>query len=139
MVALADKDIGDHDSELARLHRQILAAEAEKHQLEKQKAKICALLSPIRKLPNELLSRIFQSVCQQKSNEITSSFNITCLPTMAISLVCFRWRELALSSPSLWANLMVQVSSRPDVQTNPTETVARYLERSGNCPLTLTL
>ncbi|KAF9066388.1 hypothetical protein BDP27DRAFT_1227639 [Rhodocollybia butyracea] len=138
MVALADKDIEDHDFELARLHRQILAVEAENHRLEKQKAKICALLSPIRMLPNELLLRSLEFVCQQDPNEITPSFDTTCLPTMAISSVCFRWRELALCSPALWANLAVWVSDT-DVQTFFTETVARYLERSVDCPLILAL
>jgi hypothetical protein len=62
---------------------------------------------------------------------------------MAISSVCYRWRTLAFSSPSLWVNLRVEMC--PPVRDKVTSlvgfigTVARYLERSGDWPLKLTL
>ncbi|KAF9066382.1 hypothetical protein BDP27DRAFT_1423903 [Rhodocollybia butyracea] len=62
---------------------------------------------------------------------------IKCLPTMAISFVCSRWRELALLSPSLWANLDVDTDHR--IKISSAVTVDRYLERSGDCPLMLKL
>ncbi|KAF9060845.1 hypothetical protein BDP27DRAFT_1191325, partial [Rhodocollybia butyracea] len=115
-----------------------------------------SLLSPMRKLPNETLLRIFQYVCEQNSvqyyypcllrrvshTEMTPSI-ITDLPTMAISSVCYRWRALALSSPSLWANLSVTTRSMNSEHTETfagfTRTVTRYLERSGDWPLRLEL
>ncbi|KAF9066387.1 hypothetical protein BDP27DRAFT_1544413 [Rhodocollybia butyracea] len=136
MLAMADKDIEDCDSEVARLYDRISTVQAEKQRLEKQRTKLWALLSPIRRLPNELLLLIFQFVCQQTPNRIEPCFVISHLPTMAISSVCSRWRELALLSPSLWANLDVQVSYRNMAVSTA---VARYLERSRDCPLTLKL
>ncbi|KAF9061194.1 hypothetical protein BDP27DRAFT_1429233 [Rhodocollybia butyracea] len=68
---------------------------------------------------------------------------ITYLPAMAISSVCSRWRIFALSSPNLWANLSVEVCpAAPDQVTTLvgfSDTVARYLERSGDWPLRLAL
>ncbi|KAF9061618.1 hypothetical protein BDP27DRAFT_325649 [Rhodocollybia butyracea] len=89
--------------------------------LERQRDILASLLSPIRKLPNETLFRIFQYTCEenllqsypwlgsrwQSPTKLTSPV-ITYLPSMAISSVCSRWRALALSSPSLWTNLAVR-------------------------------
>ncbi|KAF9059857.1 hypothetical protein BDP27DRAFT_443226 [Rhodocollybia butyracea] len=68
---------------------------------------------------------------------------ITYLPTMAISSVCSRWRTLALASPSLWANLAVEIyATTVDIEealVGFVDTVARYLERSGDWPFALRL
>lgn len=142
ILTKADKDIEDHDSEVARLYDKIRITEEQKLQMETQRAKLRSLLSPVRKLPNETLFHILQYVCEEnifqtyshKSNQHPST--ITDLPTMEISPVCSRWRELALSSPSLWANLTVKMSEGPVVSTH---TVTQYLERSAHWPLRLTL
>ncbi|KAF9060528.1 hypothetical protein BDP27DRAFT_1407069 [Rhodocollybia butyracea] len=138
LLALADKDFEDHVSEMARL--------------EKQRAKLLSLISPMRKLPNEVLLCLFQHVCeenllqcypwpfrQKPPTEITSPV-ITYLPSMAISSVCSRWRELALSSPSLWANLVVETHTlESETSVGFADTVIRYLERSDGLPLRLKL
>ncbi|KAF9063709.1 hypothetical protein BDP27DRAFT_1426624 [Rhodocollybia butyracea] len=153
MLALADKDIEDHDSEIARLHDQIMIIEEQKQQLEAQRAELRALLSPMRKLPNEILFRIFQQACEtnclddermERYNPFRRSwFMITHLPAMAISYVCSRWRDLALSSPEMWANLTMRVGHTitRDVARNLRfrNMVTRFLERSGEWPLTLSL
>ncbi|KAF9060844.1 hypothetical protein BDP27DRAFT_1429607 [Rhodocollybia butyracea] len=152
MLALADKDIEDH---AFCLHKETMVVQAEMKRLETQRAKLCALLSPTRKLPNETLLRIFEHVCDENLlqcypwlwhkppfTKITSPV-IDYLPTMAISSVCSRWRTLALSSPSLWANLAVETYAttldKAETFFGFTDVVIRYLERSGNSPLTLTL
>jgi hypothetical protein len=156
ILALVDEDIEDHDSEIVRLRDRIMIIEAQKQQLEVQRTKLRALLSSMRKLPNEILFRILQQVCEGnvihhclyqrwdgEDNALTSSA-ATSLPAMAISSVCSRWRELALSSPSLWANLTVEIYSmdtRLDKAGNLglIDMVTRYLERSGESPLRLSL
>ncbi|KAF9059858.1 hypothetical protein BDP27DRAFT_443246 [Rhodocollybia butyracea] len=155
ILALANKDIEDHDSELARLHGEIKMVEAEKQRLESQRAKLHSLLSPMRKLPNETLLRILQCVCENNliqaypwdsdrapPTKFTSPV-ITSLPTMTISSVCSRWRALALASPSLWANLAVEIYTTTKDKSKALvgfiDTVNRYLARSGDWPLTLAL
>ncbi|KAF9064644.1 hypothetical protein BDP27DRAFT_1333240 [Rhodocollybia butyracea] len=151
ILALADKDIEDHDSEVARLQ----AIQANRQRLEIQRAKLRSLLSPMRKLSNEILLHIFQYACkenilqsypwlseQQPWTKLRSPV-ITYLPTMAISSVCSRWRTLALSSPSLWANLTVETHTatldQSKILLGFIDTVARYLERSGDWPLKIAL
>ncbi|KAF9060529.1 hypothetical protein BDP27DRAFT_1272992, partial [Rhodocollybia butyracea] len=140
ILALAEKDIEDHASEMARL--------------ERQRDMLSSLLSPMRKLPNETLSHIFQYVCEENliqcypwpgsrpPTEMTSPV-ITYLPSMAIGSVCSRWRALVLSSPSLWANITVNTHnmSLDEAQNlvSFVDTVTRYLSRSGDSPLKLAL
>ncbi|KAF9065656.1 hypothetical protein BDP27DRAFT_1331749, partial [Rhodocollybia butyracea] len=145
MLALVDRGIEGHKSETVRL--------------EVQKATLLSLLSPMRKLPAETLLYIFQDVCEENILQCypwcledespptgMTSPVITYLPTMAISSVCSRWRKLALSSPSLWANLRVEThpTSLDEHEILETfagfiDTVIRYLKRSGDSPLRLTL
>ncbi|KAF9066391.1 hypothetical protein BDP27DRAFT_1423912 [Rhodocollybia butyracea] len=140
MLDLADKDIEGYMSEVARL--------------EVRRAKILALLSPMRKLPNETLLHIFELVCaknllrchpwlpDEKTTPTKVTAVITFLPTMAISSVCSRWRALALSAPSLWANLTVTTHTTMNeaaIFSGFTDTVNRYLTRSGASPIRLTL
>ncbi|KAF9063705.1 hypothetical protein BDP27DRAFT_1334728 [Rhodocollybia butyracea] len=145
ILAVADKDIEDHDSEIARLHDQIMIIEAQKRQLKTQRAKLCSLLSPMRKLPNEVLFRILQLVCDSVGNRLYD-FNdeegmeaIPYLPAMTVSSVCARWRDLALKSSGLWANLAVVLLSWDGEPDELSSMVALYLERSRKWKLKLSL
>ncbi|KAF9065655.1 hypothetical protein BDP27DRAFT_1450122 [Rhodocollybia butyracea] len=163
MLALADKDIEDHALEVACLtdSEQRMIVQTEQKRLETQRAVLLSLLSPMRKLPNETLLRIFKHVCEDNHLQCypwielyypfsrishpntMSSRALTYLPTMAIGSVCSRWRALALSSPTLWANLTVEIctvkGSQVEHLTGFIDNVTLYLERSGDWPLRLSL
>ncbi|KIK52714.1 hypothetical protein GYMLUDRAFT_207835, partial [Collybiopsis luxurians FD-317 M1] len=62
-LLLLDKDMADYESEIVHLQSQILYVEAQMKRLFKYKAKYQLLLSPIRRLPNETLERIFLFAC----------------------------------------------------------------------------
>ncbi|KAF9027054.1 hypothetical protein BDZ89DRAFT_824246 [Hymenopellis radicata] len=54
--------------------------------------------SPIRQLPTELLQLIFSEACTSyKRYEYKLPLNI--------SWVCWKWRQIALATPSLWTNI----------------------------------
>ncbi|KAF9064621.1 hypothetical protein BDP27DRAFT_1333187 [Rhodocollybia butyracea] len=111
------------------------------------------MLSAVRMLPNEILLHIFQYVCEENliqnypwllDDSAPTKFTspaITYLPAMVISSVCSHWRELALSSPSLWANMTVETyyASEISEEVGFLDTIARYLERSGDWPSRLAL
>ncbi|KAF9066392.1 hypothetical protein BDP27DRAFT_1330676 [Rhodocollybia butyracea] len=155
MLAMSNKDVEEHELEVARLTEQLRVVQAETEWLKTQRATLLSSLSPMRKLPNEILLRIFQQVCDENllqcypwlveedpPTSITSPV-ITYLPTMAISSVCSRWRALALSSPSLWAGLKLEICTTTVFQsktlTGFADTVTRYLDRSGDWPLKISL
>ncbi|KAH7882806.1 hypothetical protein F5I97DRAFT_1899617 [Phlebopus sp. FC_14] len=90
--------------------------QCEQYQLEEKVVRTLAYISPIKRLPHELLRHIFM-------------FNFDDHPCCAwvLASVCVLWRRLALSIPRLWSKirLVTTQSSSPD-------TIRLWLERSGD-------
>ncbi|KDQ65169.1 hypothetical protein JAAARDRAFT_116648, partial [Jaapia argillacea MUCL 33604] len=96
----------DLNSELSKLHGELIDLEAEMVEsldgtelLQRREAEIRmrshhikSLLSPIRRLPPEVLSKVFL-MCMDEVAEIQ---------ILRLTEVCLHWREVALSSPTLW-------------------------------------
>ncbi|KAF5332452.1 hypothetical protein D9611_005447 [Ephemerocybe angulata] len=71
-----------------------------------------ALISPVRRLPDDILSAIFQTVCQDRPSPKTASpeYYVSTEartqilpPAVTISHICRHWRALSLNMPYLWA------------------------------------
>ncbi|KAJ6566800.1 hypothetical protein B0H19DRAFT_990553 [Mycena capillaripes] len=60
--------------------------------------------SDIDRLPNELLSSIFTFAIEQHCHDESNTLTIS--PT-TISHICHRWRQVALETGSLWANIVL--------------------------------
>ncbi|KAL0958467.1 hypothetical protein HGRIS_000606 [Hohenbuehelia grisea] len=88
----------------------------ERVRLEDRVFQTKAYLSPIRRLPNELLRQIFL-------------FNFDDYPCCAwvLAAVCTMWRKLALSMPTLWSKIRLLTT-----QHSSADTIRLWLERSGN-------
>ncbi|KIK54896.1 hypothetical protein GYMLUDRAFT_130580, partial [Collybiopsis luxurians FD-317 M1] len=95
------KDIADYKLEIRSLQIHISEMRTRRTQLKVYKASLKSLLSPIRRLPNELLYRIF-GLTYSTNHLVSRDHQILAL---AISSVCTRWRQLALSSPDLWSSM----------------------------------
>ncbi|KAJ3736590.1 hypothetical protein DFJ43DRAFT_966361, partial [Lentinula guzmanii] len=94
--------------------------------------KLSALLSPIRRLADNILSLIFVLCCED--NMLTHNWRYA--HTLTISSVCPRWRQLAISNPALRSNLTIDSQDDND----HTESVlALYLTRSKTYSLSLGL
>ncbi|KAL0069692.1 hypothetical protein AAF712_003350 [Marasmius tenuissimus] len=106
-------------------------------------ASLRSLLSPIHQLPSELLINIFTFVCIPTRIVIDGTPDIFTLIS-----VCGRWRDIILSTPSLWADFRFEATTwlQPYV-TNPRKdegyfsrlvrAVQLLLERSQPAPLNL--
>lgn len=68
-----------------------------------------AILSPIRRIPTEILQCIFLRCLPTKHNAVMSSLQAPVLLTH----VCRDWREAALKMPRLWASLHIPIPNRP--------------------------
>lgn len=73
------------------LHRAKLAALAFEHQ---------SLIAPIRSLPNELLSEIFEWSC-------CSIYNFDHKFPVTLALVSQHWKAIAFATPAIWANIII--------------------------------
>lgn len=91
---------------------------------------------PTRKLPPELLSHVF--TMSMPDDAYTHPFHHT-VP-LALTLVCRRWRHVAISTPALWCFLTTASLGSGDPQPRRIHTVRgvqRWLSRSGNRPLSI--
>ncbi|KAI9568726.1 hypothetical protein HD554DRAFT_2204935 [Boletus coccyginus] len=90
--------------------------QCEQHALEEKVKLTLAYISPIRRLPHELLRHIFM-------------FNFDNHPCCAwiLASVCVLWRRLALSIPKIWSKIRLVTS-----QSASPDTVRLWLERSGD-------
>ena len=81
------------------------------------------------RLPPELLTLVFANMepCRTYTGE-SSSILDGCL---AAAQVCHQWREIALRTPHLWAGSILLC--------RPTRYIQMMLERSGRCPLDITV
>ena len=122
-------------TELARLDSEVARAQAVVERLSKQQAETrkCveiheSLLSPIRKLPPELLAEIF--LCSLRA-EVFLIPNANLVPLVLLK-VCRIWRTIALGTPQLWSSLRIDHAGG-----NRIWAVENWLSRSGDCPLSL--
>ncbi|KAF7966190.1 hypothetical protein HWV62_39718 [Athelia sp. TMB] len=89
-----------------------------------------ALLSPIHRVPPEILAAIFEYLLPEWDSANQRS-------RMLPSHVCKRWRELSLSTPYFWSEISVVVDSWHI--GHKLERAEAWLARSGSLPLTVQL
>ena len=82
---------------------------------------------PIGRLPNELLSYIFLLIVNDPAE--------THLCTLAISHVCFQWRQVALSNGALWARIVLTFP----ISDHKLSCASTWLSRSSTSPLDILL
>ncbi|EEB97385.1 hypothetical protein MPER_03306, partial [Moniliophthora perniciosa FA553] len=95
-----ERDIRSYESEINQHKAAIMALESRRNNLKKIAEKYRCLLSPVHRLPPEILTSIFGYCCER--NDLTLEEPP---PAMLLSMICGRWRELVLSTPSLWASI----------------------------------
>ncbi|KAJ3522051.1 hypothetical protein NMY22_g12053 [Coprinellus aureogranulatus] len=70
-----------------------------------------ALLSPIRRLPEDVLETIFYTCNIDGIVPSSPTIDSSTHPVLTITRVCRLWRRLALKSPRLWSSLNIEVPS----------------------------
>ncbi|KAL1664253.1 hypothetical protein GGF50DRAFT_55226 [Schizophyllum commune] len=100
-------------------------------QVMMQEARSAAMLSPVRLLPPEILSVIFEFALPEKWTD-------ECMggPGLNFAAVCSTWRAVALSTPQLWRYINVEFLF---YATRWKEAMEAHLARSGNLPLSVSL
>ncbi|KAL0566807.1 hypothetical protein V5O48_015196, partial [Marasmius crinis-equi] len=104
------------------------------HDAEVYLARASSLLSPIRRIPTELLSKIFAFAGEE--GEEMNTFGVYRTQesvALRISAVCHRWRVVALDTPELWTSFAVSLEGRFAAPVRP------LLDRSSEKPLSLVI
>ncbi|KAJ7691932.1 hypothetical protein B0H17DRAFT_934548, partial [Mycena rosella] len=91
------------DGEIARLRDQLNELEEERALLSGYRAQNLGILSPLRRMPPEVLGEIFSWTLPTASDEPDEAgFDLSQSPWL-LTHISSRWRTAALSTPSLWA------------------------------------
>ncbi|KAJ2930329.1 hypothetical protein H1R20_g6784, partial [Candolleomyces eurysporus] len=111
-----------------------------------------ALLSPIRRVPNDILSLVFLACLPHNSPSRRLTRLSAVHPALVVSHVCQRWRQLSFNTPLLWSIIDIGVPKPPDSREYRLddamahwqwqmqvifEMTEFWISRSASCPLTL--
>ncbi|KAJ6458648.1 hypothetical protein C8R47DRAFT_1162940 [Mycena vitilis] len=94
------------------------------------------MISPIGKLPTELLAEVFHLVVPPEQFSTANHDNTDKIvhAALKVSQVCCYWRRIAHSTPQLWVDgFRVSTSRKPDLDLEQT---TAWLERSHPLPIT---
>ncbi|PPQ70456.1 hypothetical protein CVT26_013903, partial [Gymnopilus dilepis] len=97
------------DNEIARLQAELDVVQADHDTLEEYIQAHYDLLSPFRRLPDDILREIFLWCLPTTHNALMCSSE----PPLLLGRVCSRWRALTFSTPRLWASLHIPLPIPP--------------------------
>ena len=150
LCAIARNDLRQIDAEIQRLQEK-------RSVIRKSIDSYTTILSPIRRLPTDILREIFYQCLHSTRNPIMSAAEAP----MLLTQVCSLWRSVALTSPDIWAELHIPHPGSPEtslhykrlteraredlqqtfskVMGRRCQIVKEWLERSGSCFLSLSI
>ena len=91
-----------------------------------------AALAPHKKLPPEILAKIFRDACNDQAYDLLPRS-----PRHTIPQVCTRWRQVVLNEPSIWDTIAIR--SDHDPGPNFATRMGEIFARSANRPISLTV
>ncbi|KAJ6573521.1 hypothetical protein DFH09DRAFT_1152034 [Mycena vulgaris] len=132
-----DDDIADLREALEKLadERERLCAYVDAHK---------ALISPVRRLPLDIIHEIFIACIPTHRNCVMSAVEAPVL----LGRICSSWRTISLSTPRLWSKLHVVEPTPPHFAVSTLfeeklaqrlDTTKMWLGRSGQCPLSISV
>ncbi|KAJ7575815.1 hypothetical protein C8J56DRAFT_900775 [Mycena floridula] len=128
------------NDELDQQKLYISALENQRKILERHIEATKALTAPIRRIPVEILSRIFGFHCV--GGNLVMPAKIT-LPDLTIALVCFHWKNVAMSDQALFSDIGLEFDNFSEDPRYPPDTLTRAVElllkRSGSHLLSINI
>lgn len=108
-ITEARAELLQYDSHIARLRATLTQLENERVRLQDFISHHETLLSPIRRVPTEVLTLIFAECCED-DDVLYTNISMTIL---RLGLVCHRWRSIVLTRPSFGHLSGYSSTSRP--------------------------
>ncbi|KAJ7646462.1 hypothetical protein FB45DRAFT_890525, partial [Roridomyces roridus] len=128
------------DDEIAALHQKLDALKEERDGVIAYVESHKALLSPVRRLPLDIVQEIFVT-CLPDRNCVMSATEAP----MLLGRICSSWRAISLSTPRIWSKLHIVEPQDPHHRTEQTKWAQRlasteqWLARSGTCALSISV
>ncbi|KAJ7933953.1 hypothetical protein B0H13DRAFT_687223 [Mycena leptocephala] len=135
------------DDEIASMQKAIEKLTEERESLNAYVTAHKALISPIRRLPLDIIEEIFVACIPMHRNCVMSADEAPII----LGRICGSWRTISLSTPRLWSRLHIVEPTRPySTGSYPStsglfaakvaqrlEVTNTWLRRSGTCPLSI--
>ncbi|KAJ7479494.1 hypothetical protein FB451DRAFT_1239102, partial [Mycena latifolia] len=123
------------DEEISDLQRVLDKLTAERDRLNAYMDAHRALLSPIRRVPLDIMQEIFLACIPTHRNCVMSAKEAPVL----LGRICSAWRAISLATPRLWSKIHIAV---PHEESGTKlslclDTAKTWLDRSGECPLSI--
>ncbi|THV06939.1 hypothetical protein K435DRAFT_644221, partial [Dendrothele bispora CBS 962.96] len=101
MIRCAEDDLKAYRAEILRLESKVMVLSTKSDMLKKHTEKIRSLLSPVHRVPNEVLGHIFSYCCETlfPVDDSLASWR----HRNGFLSVCSRWREVGLTTPQIWS------------------------------------
>ncbi|KAJ6562427.1 hypothetical protein B0H19DRAFT_97186 [Mycena capillaripes] len=127
-ILQADASLARLDEEISELQGKLRQFEAERASLFTYRTGNSAIISPLRRMPPELLREIFSWTMPTINR--TLGWNEICIgqSPWALTHICSRWRMIALSTPSLWSLVVMDYSETSSSYSLPL--IEAQLQRS---------
>ncbi|KAF7348307.1 hypothetical protein MSAN_01784400 [Mycena sanguinolenta] len=136
----------DPSAEIARIDTQIEALEITLGQLKEQRAALKgpidahkALISPMRRIPQDVLLEIFFACLPTEHNAVIDPAEAP----LVLGRISRHWRDVAYSVPMLWSSIHIPALNYsltpPNILLRLEKIVEAWLERSATCPLSVSL
>ncbi|KAJ7646494.1 hypothetical protein FB45DRAFT_1018810 [Roridomyces roridus] len=135
---VASAHLAELESQLAPLEKFMALCSSHHADLIKSIKAHKSILSPIRRLPNELLAEIFMLLVRDAFHDLNSDSGQISEYPWVLARVCRHWNVVALGTRTLWSWVFLDL----DVIGDEQEAVAMtqlFHERSGNSPLTVNI
>ncbi|KAK7058200.1 hypothetical protein R3P38DRAFT_1196083 [Favolaschia claudopus] len=146
-ISAAPAELGRYDVEIERLQAALSRLTSERSMLASYTDFCRSVLSPVQRLPNELLANIFD-LCFPENlyvifNEISADDEVDQLARrylLQLGQVCTRWYRVAMETPKLWSNIAVDTDAwkdYPEEDARRADLLESSLARGRNYPLIL--
>ncbi|KAJ7367368.1 hypothetical protein DFH08DRAFT_190981 [Mycena albidolilacea] len=132
----------DPTGELARVGAQIEAMEIALSQLKERRELLKrpidahrALISPMRRAPEDVLREIFLFCLPSEHNALIDPAEAP----LILGHICRHWRTIVYSTPILWSSIHIPCDIPRSVSPKLERVVETWLERSGSCSLSISV
>ncbi|KAF7352507.1 F-box domain-containing protein [Mycena venus] len=114
VASVVDARSAGANEEIERLGDRLKQLRAERVSLSSYRTQNIAILSPLRRMPPEVLAEIFSRTLPSSKERWNRRFRTTESPWL-LTHINRHWRAVACSTPSLW--FFVNISFRPDIKS----------------------
>ncbi|KAJ7620964.1 hypothetical protein FB45DRAFT_132070 [Roridomyces roridus] len=126
VVSTIDIRLAKLDDQIQRLRDLLAPLEAERDSVAQYRAQNMGIISPLRRMPTEVLGQIFVWTLPTP-NIAAQTYSLDDSPWL-LTRVCSRWRAISIALPSLWS--LIAISYHLPLIPYPPEMVKAHLSRA---------